>query len=164
MKHSRGFTLIEILTVLGVAAIVFALSLQVAEVRQARQNIDLTGIKVNLLNDALNAYYNRYCWAGTNPTPTSANLLSGGFIDSADTMISPYGANFGVSISWAPLPAYFEVSLTVASSQVSGLQNNLKPSRVVGTTLYWRGAPDADVFENDGQILELKTLYGSDCY
>lgn len=148
---------------MGVAAVILAAVLKGAYALQQRGNVEITQQQVKTLLSALDSYYYRYCWQATKPTPTIATLVSHGLIESSAIGVSPYGSSFALSISWSS-PAYYEVALPVTSGNVTALSTTLSPTRVAGTTLYWRDVPTFnDVGVSSGETERFVKSYNTGC-
>jgi prepilin-type N-terminal cleavage/methylation domain-containing protein len=138
LPSSRGFSLLELLFALAVAALIIVSAVNRYQQSQWEQNLAVTQRSIQTLLQAMNHYFYAYCHSEKQKREQAYNIVSvGRLLPNTELPTNPFGSAFEVSIKLRTNPQLnqplYELKLTAKYPSVA-IANNLRQQLGADTT------------------------------
>jgi len=141
INKQAGFSLLESLAVIGVASALILAGMSFYQTKKQELDVDVSIERIKRMHSALNQFYALNCLNGTNPSVSSALLLTNGLLFSADDVTTAFGNAITPSINWVGSPVTLSVSTTINTTALSFWDNKYPATVVNGAVLTWTALP-----------------------
>ena len=162
MKKQAGFTLIQLMVVLAIAAVVYIYTAKELHNDLETDLLKSVPDKLARLNKAVSAYHDSYCHAGPVTAPTMEQLAAQGYLASNTIVALPAAATLqAINFERTSSEVVFAYVLTFetpsAALHASAMQSNVE---VIGNTATWRFSRIDNTTINNIEANEYLTAFG----
>lgn len=163
MIKQRGATLIEALLFLGLVVSVGLAMMAKHNSHHHQAQLSLAEKNLREVKDAANRFYHEHCRLGFGTTLSSAVLITGGYLESSDYLINPFGTPFTATIQWG-VPTRITIQSTVTrNGSPQNWMSMLNATESVGYALQWRWVPASDVGVEHYEHAVYRAMYEPEC-